>query len=245
MAVYDKGESNGEGESKEESVTGGKALHQGKALNEYMARGGSSCFQITRPLPGPGTSPSRESARDSSFAGAPALAPEAGGAQAAVLEAAVDLHQEAADGLQLEAAGDLHHSKPARAPPAAPALGRHELLPHPASSRADLRSGIAAVLSEADGCEMQRLRAGAAGLAGSNDGDDANAVLRLLRPRHGRGQGGDGGEGRGGGPPSDGRLTVVIVTSEVAPFSKSGGLGDVAEKLGEALARLGHQVVCA
>ncbi len=45
-------------------------------------------------------------------------------------------------------------------------------------------------------------------------------------------------------PPNRARLTVVMVTAEVAPFSKSGGLGDVCEKLAEALVAEGHSVVC-
>jgi len=39
------------------------------------------------------------------------------------------------------------------------------------------------------------------------------------------------------------RLKVVIVSSEVAPFSKSGGLADVADKLSVALSRRGHRVM--
>jgi hypothetical protein len=37
------------------------------------------------------------------------------------------------------------------------------------------------------------------------------------------------------------RLKIVIVSSEVAPWSKSGGLADVAEKLSIALSRRGHR----
>jgi len=43
-------------------------------------------------------------------------------------------------------------------------------------------------------------------------------------------------------PPEE-RLKIVIVSSEVAPFSKSGGLADVCDKLGVALSRLGHRVM--
>ncbi len=39
------------------------------------------------------------------------------------------------------------------------------------------------------------------------------------------------------------RLTVVFASSEVAPFSKTGGLGDVAASLPMALAQRGHNVV--
>lgn len=39
------------------------------------------------------------------------------------------------------------------------------------------------------------------------------------------------------------KLKVVSVSSEVAPFSKSGGLGDVARSLPKALKRLGHEVM--
>eukprot|EP00283_Hemiselmis_rufescens_P004277 CAMPEP_0173428992 /NCGR_PEP_ID=MMETSP1357-20121228/7817_1 /TAXON_ID=77926 /ORGANISM="Hemiselmis rufescens, Strain PCC563" /LENGTH=737 /DNA_ID=CAMNT_0014393101 /DNA_START=137 /DNA_END=2353 /DNA_ORIENTATION=+ len=39
------------------------------------------------------------------------------------------------------------------------------------------------------------------------------------------------------------RLKVVIVSSEVAPWSKSGGLADVADKLSVALSRRGHRVM--
>mmetsp|Transcript_15598 Transcript_15598/g.35967 ORF Transcript_15598/g.35967 Transcript_15598/m.35967 type:complete len:737 (-) Transcript_15598:235-2445(-) len=39
------------------------------------------------------------------------------------------------------------------------------------------------------------------------------------------------------------RLKVVIVSSEVAPYSKSGGLADVADKLSVALSRRGHRVM--
>lgn len=38
-------------------------------------------------------------------------------------------------------------------------------------------------------------------------------------------------------------MTIVYATSEVAPFSKTGGLGDVAGALPEALSRLGHEVM--
>lgn len=43
-------------------------------------------------------------------------------------------------------------------------------------------------------------------------------------------------------PPEE-RLNIVIVSSEIAPFSKSGGLADVSDKLGCALSRLGHRVM--
>ncbi len=39
------------------------------------------------------------------------------------------------------------------------------------------------------------------------------------------------------------RLTIVFAASEVAPFSKSGGLGDVAASLPQALAQRGHNVI--
>jgi starch synthase len=39
------------------------------------------------------------------------------------------------------------------------------------------------------------------------------------------------------------RLKIVQIASEVAPFSKSGGLGDVARSLPKALSRLGHNVI--
>ena len=38
-------------------------------------------------------------------------------------------------------------------------------------------------------------------------------------------------------------LRIVIVSSEISPFSKSGGLADVSDKLAVALARLGHRVM--
>lgn len=38
-------------------------------------------------------------------------------------------------------------------------------------------------------------------------------------------------------------VPVVLVASEIAPFSKTGGLGDVCRALSQALARAGHQVV--
>jgi starch synthase len=38
-------------------------------------------------------------------------------------------------------------------------------------------------------------------------------------------------------------MKIVIVSSEVAPFSKTGGLGDVAGALGPALVRRGHRVI--
>lgn len=39
------------------------------------------------------------------------------------------------------------------------------------------------------------------------------------------------------------KLKIVQITSEVAPFSKTGGLGDVARSLPKALSRLGHEVI--
>ena len=39
------------------------------------------------------------------------------------------------------------------------------------------------------------------------------------------------------------RLNIVFASSEVAPFSKTGGLGDVSASLPKALGRLGHNVV--
>jgi len=38
-------------------------------------------------------------------------------------------------------------------------------------------------------------------------------------------------------------LKVVSISSEVAPFSKSGGLGDVARSLPKAIKRLGHEII--
>ena len=38
-------------------------------------------------------------------------------------------------------------------------------------------------------------------------------------------------------------MNIVICSSEVAPFSKSGGLADVCDKLGLALSRMGHRVM--
>jgi len=43
--------------------------------------------------------------------------------------------------------------------------------------------------------------------------------------------------------PEADRLSIVIVSSEISPFSKSGGLADVADKLGSSLAKLGHRVM--
>jgi starch synthase len=43
--------------------------------------------------------------------------------------------------------------------------------------------------------------------------------------------------------PDGERLSIIIVASEISPFSKTGGLADVADKLGVALARLGHRVM--
>jgi starch synthase len=40
------------------------------------------------------------------------------------------------------------------------------------------------------------------------------------------------------------KLKIVSISSEVAPFSKTGGLGDVARSLPKALKRLGHNVLC-
>jgi len=39
------------------------------------------------------------------------------------------------------------------------------------------------------------------------------------------------------------KLKIVSITSELAPFSKTGGLGDVARSLPKALKRLGHDVI--
>ena len=39
------------------------------------------------------------------------------------------------------------------------------------------------------------------------------------------------------------RLKIVQIASEVAPFSKTGGLGDVSRSLSKALERLGHEVI--
>jgi len=41
----------------------------------------------------------------------------------------------------------------------------------------------------------------------------------------------------------DKRFRVVIVTSELAPYSKSGGLADVCSKLSVALSQMGHRVM--
>lgn len=43
--------------------------------------------------------------------------------------------------------------------------------------------------------------------------------------------------------PEGEKLSIIIVSSEVSPYSKSGGLADVADKLGAALSRLGHRVM--
>jgi len=40
------------------------------------------------------------------------------------------------------------------------------------------------------------------------------------------------------------KLKIVSISSELAPFSKSGGLGDVARSLPKAIHNLGHQVIC-
>lgn len=40
------------------------------------------------------------------------------------------------------------------------------------------------------------------------------------------------------------KLKIVSIASEVAPFSKTGGLGDVARSLPKAIKRLGHDVIC-
>jgi len=39
------------------------------------------------------------------------------------------------------------------------------------------------------------------------------------------------------------KLKIVSIASEVAPFSKSGGLADVARSLPKAIKRLGHEVI--
>ena len=39
------------------------------------------------------------------------------------------------------------------------------------------------------------------------------------------------------------KLTIVTISAEVAPFSKAGGLGDVARSLPKALKRDGHNVI--
>jgi len=43
--------------------------------------------------------------------------------------------------------------------------------------------------------------------------------------------------------PEGERLNIIIVSSEISPYSKSGGLADVADKLGVAMARIGHRVM--
>ncbi len=40
------------------------------------------------------------------------------------------------------------------------------------------------------------------------------------------------------------KLKIVSISSEMAPFSKTGGLGDVARSLPKAIRRLGHEVIC-
>lgn len=40
------------------------------------------------------------------------------------------------------------------------------------------------------------------------------------------------------------KLKIVSISSELAPFSKTGGLGDVARSLPKAIKRLGHEVIC-
>lgn len=40
------------------------------------------------------------------------------------------------------------------------------------------------------------------------------------------------------------KLKIVSIASEVAPFSKTGGLGDVARSLPKAVKRLGHDIIC-
>jgi len=40
------------------------------------------------------------------------------------------------------------------------------------------------------------------------------------------------------------KLKIVSISSEIAPFSKTGGLGDVARSLPKAIKRLGHDVIC-
>ena len=39
------------------------------------------------------------------------------------------------------------------------------------------------------------------------------------------------------------KLKIVSISSEVAPFSKTGGLGDVARSLPKAIKRLGHEII--
>ena len=43
--------------------------------------------------------------------------------------------------------------------------------------------------------------------------------------------------------PDGERLNIVVISSEISPFSKSGGLADVANKLSSALSRIGHRVM--
>ncbi len=40
------------------------------------------------------------------------------------------------------------------------------------------------------------------------------------------------------------KLKIVSISSEIAPFSKTGGLGDVARSLPKAIKRLGHNIIC-
>jgi len=40
------------------------------------------------------------------------------------------------------------------------------------------------------------------------------------------------------------KLKIVSISSELSPFSKTGGLADVARSLPKALKRLGHEVIC-
>ena len=43
--------------------------------------------------------------------------------------------------------------------------------------------------------------------------------------------------------PWPGKMNIVMVTSEVAPWSKTGGLGDVCGSLPQALVKRGHRVM--
>lgn len=43
--------------------------------------------------------------------------------------------------------------------------------------------------------------------------------------------------------PEGERLNIVVISSEISPYSKSGGLADVANKLSAALSRIGHRVM--
>ena len=39
------------------------------------------------------------------------------------------------------------------------------------------------------------------------------------------------------------KLKIVSISAEIAPFSKTGGLGDVANNLPKAIKKLGHEII--